>query len=146
MGGGNHHRRSNSSSGNNNVPLRHQNMDSNGPDVRIRGTPFQIHEKYMSLARDAKATGDNVAAENYFQHAEHYHRIILLIQENEQARMQQHRPDPAAHGNGHMPPADDQPHLPAAAAAGADPQPEIVEFRQSAQPSQEHTDSGFQAD
>ncbi len=58
------------------VPLRNQTFDSNGPDVRIRGNAHQVYEKYLALARDATAQGDRVAAENYFQHAEHYYRII----------------------------------------------------------------------
>jgi hypothetical protein len=33
-------------------------------------------EKYLALARDATAAGDRIAAENYFQHAEHYYRIL----------------------------------------------------------------------
>jgi hypothetical protein len=69
--------------GRQNVPLRHQTFDSNGPDVRIRGNAFQVHEKYLALARDAQSSGDRVAAENYLQHAEHYHRIICQINEQE---------------------------------------------------------------
>ncbi|MBI1206330.1 MAG: DUF4167 domain-containing protein [Azospirillum sp.] len=64
-----------------NVPLRHQTFDSNGPDVRIRGNAFQVHEKYLTLARDATSAGDRIAAENYYQHAEHYFRIINQINE-----------------------------------------------------------------
>jgi hypothetical protein len=64
-----------------NVPLRHQTFDSNGPDVRIRGNAFQVHEKYLALARDAHSAGDRIAAENYLQHAEHYFRIITQINE-----------------------------------------------------------------
>lgn len=60
----------------NNVPPRMQVFDSNGPDVRIRGTAWQVHEKYMALAKDAAAIGDVVMAESYSQHAEHYQRII----------------------------------------------------------------------
>src|ERR1041384_2935000 len=51
--------------------------ESNGPDVKLRGTAAQIVEKYLSLARDALASGDLVAAESYFQHAEHYNRMIM---------------------------------------------------------------------
>jgi hypothetical protein len=51
-------------------------FDSNGPDVRIRGTAFQIVEKYLTLAKDAAASGDRVLAENYLQHAEHYQRQV----------------------------------------------------------------------
>jgi hypothetical protein len=54
--------------------------ESNGPDVKIRGTASHIAEKYVSLARDAQASGDPVAAENYLQHAEHYYRIIAAAQ------------------------------------------------------------------
>lgn len=55
---------------------RNQVFDSNGPDVRIRGTAYQICEKYMALAKDAASSGDVVMAESYMQHAEHYQRII----------------------------------------------------------------------
>ena len=71
--------------------LRHQNFDSNGPDVRIRGNAFQVYEKYQALARDAHASGDRIAAENYLQHAEHYYRIICQINEQE-GRARQHIP------------------------------------------------------
>ncbi|MES1155097.1 MAG: DUF4167 domain-containing protein [Pseudorhodoplanes sp.] len=55
--------------------------ESNGPDVKIRGTANHIAEKYIQLARDAQASGDPVAAENYYQHAEHYFRLIAAAQE-----------------------------------------------------------------
>ena len=56
-------------------PNRMQVLDSNGPDVRIRGTAAQIYEKYAALAKDAHSTGDRVLAESYLQHAEHYQRL-----------------------------------------------------------------------
>jgi Domain of unknown function (DUF4167) len=56
-------------------------FESNGPDVKIRGNPSHIAEKYIQLARDAQASGDPVAAENYYQHAEHYYRVIATAQE-----------------------------------------------------------------
>lgn len=55
--------------------------ESNGPDVKIRGTASHIAEKYLQLARDAQSGGDPVSAENYFQHAEHYFRLIAAAQE-----------------------------------------------------------------
>lgn len=55
--------------------------ESNGPDVKIRGTANHVAEKYIQLARDATASGDPVAAENYYQHAEHYFRLIAAAQE-----------------------------------------------------------------
>jgi hypothetical protein len=57
-----------------------RNYESNGPDVKIRGTAAHIAEKYTSLARDALSSGDIVGAESYLQHAEHYNRIIMAAQ------------------------------------------------------------------
>ena len=61
-------------------PLSRMN-ESNGPDVKIRGTASHVAEKYFQLARDAQSSGDPVAAENYYQHAEHYFRLIAAAQE-----------------------------------------------------------------
>lgn len=61
--------------------------ESNGPDVKIRGTAQHVAEKYLQLARDAQSSGDPVMAESYLQHAEHYFRIIAAAQ---QAQQQQH--------------------------------------------------------
>ena len=57
-----------------------RSYDSNGPDVRVRGTASQVLEKYQALARDAMSAGDRVMAENYQQHAEHYFRILQSFQ------------------------------------------------------------------
>jgi hypothetical protein len=72
---------SNNNSNNNNNNRRGPNpltrsYESNGPDVKVRGTAQNIAEKYLTLARDAQSSGDRVMAENYLQHAEHYNRII----------------------------------------------------------------------
>src|SRR5450432_171737 len=56
-------------------------FESNGPDIKIRGTASHVAEKYVQLARDARSSGDPVAAENYYQHAEHYFRLIAAAQE-----------------------------------------------------------------
>ncbi|SRR5258708_351319 len=85
------------------LPLRLQTFDSNGPDVRIRGNAYQVHEKYLQLARDASAAGDRVAAENYFQHAEHYFRIISADLANTQAHQGQ---GGLQNGNGQRNPGD----------------------------------------
>ena len=55
---------------------RSHSIDSNGPHVKVRGNANQIFEKYLSLARDATTAGDRITAENYFQHAEHYYRVV----------------------------------------------------------------------
>ncbi|MBI3452361.1 MAG: DUF4167 domain-containing protein [Rhodospirillales bacterium] len=63
------------------MPQRTQTFDSSGPDVRIRGNAYQVLEKYLALARDATAAGDRIAAENFYQHAEHYYRVINANQD-----------------------------------------------------------------
>jgi hypothetical protein len=63
-----------------------RSFESTGPEVKIRGTPSHIAEKYMSLARDATSTGDPVLAENYLQHAEHYNRIIMAARDQQVAQ------------------------------------------------------------
>src|SRR5690606_9756706 len=66
-----------------------RNYESNGPDVKIRGNAAHIAEKYTQLSRDAASVGDNVMAENYLQHAEHYLRIILAAHAQYQPRQDQ---------------------------------------------------------
>lgn len=68
-------------------PSRNQVYDSNGPGVRVRGNAHQVVEKYQALARDAAALGDRLLCENYLQHAEHYLRIILAINQNNPQRV-----------------------------------------------------------
>jgi hypothetical protein len=93
--------RSRSSGGgnNNNNNRRGQNpmtrvFESNGPDIKIRGTASHIAEKYVQLARDARSSGDPVAAENYYQHAEHYFRLIAAAQEQFRQNQPQQQPQP----------------------------------------------------
>ncbi len=57
-----------------------RSYDSNGPDVRVRGTASQVYEKYQNLTRDATTSGDRIMAENYQQHGEHYYRILMSQQ------------------------------------------------------------------
>ena len=58
------------------VSPKSQTHDSHGPDVRVRGNAAQVYEKYLNLAGDATSSGDRVAAEGYYQFAEHYFRIL----------------------------------------------------------------------
>jgi hypothetical protein len=66
------------------IPHRGQTLDSNGPNVKIRGNPLQIFERYVALAREASTSGDRVAAENLYQHAEHYFRVMNAANEAHQ--------------------------------------------------------------
>ncbi len=67
--------------------------ESNGPDVKIRGTASHVADKYVQLARDSQANGDPVAAENYYQHAEHYYRLIAVAQEQFRQANPYYRPE-----------------------------------------------------
>src|SRR5690242_3584972 len=58
------------------MPHRIQTFDSNGPNVKIRGNAYQVFERYVALAREAAASGDRISAENLYQHAEHYFRVM----------------------------------------------------------------------
>jgi hypothetical protein len=90
-------RNRNNNNNNNNNNRRGQNpmtrvYESNGPDIKIRGTPSHVAEKYVQLARDARSSGDPVAAENYYQHAEHYFRLIAAAQEQFRQNQPQQQP------------------------------------------------------
>jgi Domain of unknown function (DUF4167) len=65
-------------------------LDSNGPEVRIRGTANQIYDKYIALARDASSSGDRIKAENCLQHAEHYFRILRAAMPPPQSQSPHH--------------------------------------------------------
>ena len=82
------------------IPLnRNHVFDSNGPDIRVRGTAQQLFEKYLQLGRDATSGGDRVMAEGYFQHAEHYFRVLNLMN---QAAAQQGGQGQGGQGNGQV--------------------------------------------
>lgn len=66
-----------------------KSYESNGPDVKIKGTAADIAQKYMTLARDQLSMGNTVAAESYLQHAEHYNRIIMAAQSKQDDGPQQ---------------------------------------------------------
>jgi uncharacterized protein DUF4167 len=89
----------NNNSNNNNNFRKSQNpltrvFESNGPDVKIRGTASHIAEKYIQLARDSQSSSDPVAAENYYQHAEHYFRLIATAQEQFRQQNPNYTPPP----------------------------------------------------
>jgi hypothetical protein len=81
--------------------------ESNGPDVKIRGTASHIAEKYIQLARDSQSSGDPVAAENYYQHAEHYFRLIAVAQEQFRQQNPYYNAQPQAGQSGAQGAADD---------------------------------------
>lgn len=62
-----------------------------GGEQRPRGNAQQLMEKYLQLARDATMQGDRVLAENYFQHADHYYRVLNARFEQQNGQPQQQR-------------------------------------------------------
>ncbi|MDJ0946779.1 MAG: DUF4167 domain-containing protein [Kiloniellales bacterium] len=105
-----------------NVPLKHQSFESNGPDVRIRGNAHQVYEKYLAMARDATSTGDRISAEGYYQHAEHYFRIMNDSTDPQSAqRPQQQQQRQRENGHDRQGPDGGQRAEPAQPAEGAEP-------------------------
>lgn len=85
----------NSRMSNGQIPLnRNHVFDSHGPGVRVRGTAQQLADKYTQYARDANSSGDRVAAEGFYQFAEHYLRIVNAMvaaaQKSQQERQERH--------------------------------------------------------
>lgn len=85
-----------------------KSYESNGPDVKVRGTAQHVAEKYSSLARDALSSGDTIAAESYFQHAEHYNRIIMAAQAHANAQQEERRAAMQAAENSDQPRVEQQ--------------------------------------
>lgn len=83
-----------------------RSFDSNGPEIKIRGSASHVYEKYLQLARDANSSGDRVMAESYLQHAEHYYRIMAAqqaqMQQYQQQQQQAYQQNGNANGNGQM--------------------------------------------
>ncbi|NKB49672.1 MAG: DUF4167 domain-containing protein [Alphaproteobacteria bacterium] len=108
---------------------RNQVFDSNGPGARVRGNSAQIYEKYQQLARDAASSGDRVAAEGFYQHAEHYYRLMEAAGLNRENNSQDQAQQPQQR-NGNVAPngaaaesaeaSVEQPSAPAAPAAEVD--------------------------
>ena len=65
---------------NNRPQRRRPPADRTKPAVRQRqngaGNAHRNYERYLTLAKDAASKGDMVEAENCYQHAEHYFRVM----------------------------------------------------------------------
>ena len=82
---------------------KHQLHDNGGTQARLRSNSFsnsqtrnhfrpaqsaeKLFEKYNTLAKEALTSGDKTLSENYFQHADHFARII----ENKNINQKQNR-------------------------------------------------------
>ena len=115
---------------------RGSTFESNGPEGKIRGTAFQVIEKYQALAQDALSAGDRIGAENFFQHAEHYYRVVAANgwdqrgqrPQNQQPQQQQSQPrvEPEQQPGGEQPQA-----------AAAEPKPQAVASDDAPAPAEE---------
>ena len=81
----------------------HQRHDNGDTQARLRSNSFsnsqtrnhfrtpqsaeKLFEKYNTLAKEALTSGDKTLSENYFQHADHFMRII----ENKNINQKQNR-------------------------------------------------------
>lgn len=113
-------------------------FDSNGPDVKLRGTAQTVAEKYMQLGRDAQVSGDTVMAESYYQFADHYYRVWLAAQPAGQPVLFSRRPgeeDMDDEGTEGAPQGDEEGQREAApeAEAGGDGNDEIAEGERQAE-------------
>ncbi len=111
------------------------NYDSNGPDVKVRGTAQQVLEKYLALARDAASAGDRIRSESYFQFAEHYYRIVNV----------DGGANTAPSGRRDGPGYDQSPDF-ASEMDGSGPQPDTPRSGFQGSDNDDDADAGFEAD
>ena len=109
--------------------------ESNGPEVKIRGTAAQIHEKYIQYARDAQSSGDRVRYENLMQHAEHYFRILAATMPKDRLPGQQENQQRGADG-------DDEGNGNEADSANAEAEAEAEEETAASEAASEKADDG----
>lgn len=114
------------------------NFESSGSEMKMRGTAQQLHEKYLALARDASSAGDRIAAESYFQYADHYHRILNADGNGAGRPQQQYQQHPQQHRGG-----PDQRHdqRPSGNPQGGGPQPVVPAAAMAAVATQASPDS-----
>lgn len=138
-------------------------FDSSGPEGKVRGTPQQIIEKYLMLARDAQLSNDRVAEQSFLQHAEHYTRLLGEAQ-REMAREQEQRqgqPGQGSYGSGNgngngysqprervelQPDTGEQPDLPPLPEVSDDEGPGLVETPEARSPRPERAERGDRSD
>lgn len=58
------------------IKLNDQGRSFNHQRVRFNGNATKLFEKYNKLAAEALSAGDRILAENYFQHADHFVRLL----------------------------------------------------------------------
>ncbi len=56
-------------------PSAFKHLNGSNPP-KTRGSITRALEKYISMAQDAHSNGDRIVAENFYQYAEHYQRLL----------------------------------------------------------------------
>lgn len=108
-------------------PHRMQVFESNGPTGKIRGNAYQVFERYIAMAREAASAGDRIAAENLYQHAEHYYRIMNADGQGQGNPMMPPRPTTSADTEMQQPePVEAETAQPQPLVAPAEPEPPQV--------------------
>ncbi len=105
--------------GRKNTNPRTQSFESNGPEVKVRGNAQQVVEKYLALAGDAATAGDRIQSESYFQHAEHYYRLMTANGGGPESRETQPRPQEDNYDGNSQPAADGTADAPGPVLEGA---------------------------
>lgn len=106
---------------------RNRNYQSSGGDNKVRGSAQQVLDKYLAMARDATSAGDRIAAEGFFQHAEHYYRVLNDRPDQSKKSHTDRQQKSGSHGRDNkQEPADNAPPQAAAPEAAAEPSVEAV--------------------
>ena len=58
------------------IKLNDQGRSFNQQRVKFNGNATKLFEKYKKLASEALSIGDKILAESYFQHADHFARML----------------------------------------------------------------------
>jgi len=64
-----------------------------GKPSRNNENASKLNEKYNDLAREALSNDDKILAENYFQHADHFVRVLNEKEVNKVSKIQEHNSD-----------------------------------------------------
>ena len=76
--------------GNDQMPIKLRPHSFSNSHARNKFRPTlsaeKLFEKYNALAKEAMSSGDKTLSENYFQHADHYMRIIEDKNKNQAQR------------------------------------------------------------
>jgi hypothetical protein len=69
-----------------------ENFQRKSPGRNNHNAPKLI-EKYNNLAREALSTGDKILSENYFQHADHFTRILNEQENLKKSKYSEEKPE-----------------------------------------------------